>query len=89
MRVLVLAMMALIVPVSTARAERFDLDDIYRRIDGFVKSLTEPAPRERDLAKVPFAEIDPKMTVVPREPGTMRVIPPPGSPGGDPKTLPK
>lgn len=37
----------------------------------------------------PPAGLDPGMTVPPPDTGTMRVIPPPGTPGGDPNVQPK
>ena len=37
----------------------------------------------------PPSGVDPKMAAPPREGGAMPVIPPPGTPGGDPNTVPK
>jgi hypothetical protein len=37
----------------------------------------------------PPAGIDPEIQVKPPEGGTLKVIPPPGSPGGDPRVQPK
>jgi hypothetical protein len=37
----------------------------------------------------PPAGVDPKMAAPPRQGGATPVIPPPGTPGGDPNTIPK
>ena len=37
----------------------------------------------------PPSGVDPKMAAPPREGGAMPIIPPPGTPGGDPNTVPK
>ena len=37
----------------------------------------------------PPADIAPDMAIRPRDPGTTRIIPPPGSPGGNPDVQPK
>jgi hypothetical protein len=37
----------------------------------------------------PPADIAPDMAIRPRDPGTTRIIPPPGTPGGNPDVVPK
>ncbi len=37
----------------------------------------------------PSSGVDPDMRVAPPQGGTMKVLPPPGTPGGDQKTIPK
>jgi hypothetical protein len=90
MRTVLLAVVVLIFFGGCARAERFDLDDLYRRIESLARRLVGQGRPEHGMARVPHADIDPKMALgPPQEGGTMRIIPPPGSPGGDSRVQPK
>ncbi len=60
---------------------------------------TQPAPKDNSSEKLdksdgvikPGGNVDPKMQVPPPDPGptSTPVIPPPGTPGGDPNVVPK
>jgi hypothetical protein len=60
---------------------------------------TQPAPKDNPSEKLdksggvikPSGNIDPKMQVAPPDPGptSTPVIPPPGTPGGNPNVVPK
>jgi len=50
-------------------------------------TLSDKLSRQQGTLKPPA--IDPGMQVQPRTQGTMPVIPPPATPGGDPKVVPK
>jgi hypothetical protein len=95
---------ALIVPASAdwlnPRAALADATEDLRRAQSLYKSLGDQSEQHQsttqrhaatgDVIHPPDADIDPKMTVVPpHRHGTMRVIPPPGSPGGDRNITPK
>jgi len=57
---------------------------------GASETPSEQLDRSRGVIK-PRNDVDPKMQVRPPDPGptSTPVIPPPGSPGGDPKVVPK
>jgi hypothetical protein len=74
---------ALIALPLTARADGFDFRDFYAKAKSFAEALVVPEPPQRGEPRVPSAEIDPKMALVPREEGRMRIIAPPGTAGGD------
>ena len=52
------------------------------------KSLSDQLAASRGVI-CPPAGVDPQMQKAPPEGGTMKVIPPPGSPGGNPGVQPK
>lgn len=71
--------------VTTGSAPKLDRDG--NRVD-------PGAPLGDKLARsdgiiCPPEGVDPEMQVQPKEGGELRVIPPPGSPGGDPRAQPK
>lgn len=88
-KVLLLAAALSLLPLAAAGADEFDFHDWYRKAKGLAESLAAPAPPRRGEASVPAAEIDPKMALLPRGEGRMRVIAPPGTPGGDQKLDPR
>jgi hypothetical protein len=88
-KALLIAMALSFVSVGSARADGFDLNDLYSRAKSFAEALLPTAAPRHDMAKVPAAEIDPKMALLPRGEGRMRVIAPPGTPGGNPKLEPR
>jgi hypothetical protein len=54
------------------------------------EDANKPLPKPKDGVIRPPANVDPEMTVKPPDNNTtMPVIPPPGSPGGDPSVKPK
>ena len=87
-KALLIASALLLLPVA-ARADGLDWRDWYRKLENFTESLIAPAPPRQDGARVPAAGIDPKMALIPRGDGRMRVIAPPGTDGGDPKVDPR
>lgn len=52
------------------------------------ESLSDRLQRDGGVIRPP-GNIAPDNTIVPNDPGRMRVIPPPGSPQGDPQVQPK
>jgi hypothetical protein len=52
------------------------------------KTLTDQLAQSKGVI-CPPAGVDPEMRQAPPEGGTLRVIPPPGSPGGNPGVQPK
>jgi len=78
-----------LVPLAAARADGFDLRELYGRVKSLAESTIGPAAARRGDVQVPAAEIDPKMALLPRENGRLRIIAPPGSPGGDQKLDPR
>ena len=74
-----IAVAILVGPVAGARAESFDLRDIYRRTETLVQSLLGD-DRGREVIAPP-GNIDPRMAFEPPRPtGTMRIIRPPERP---------
>jgi len=63
-------------------------DNKLQSADSTGKSLSEQLARS-DGVICPPAGVDPAITVPTPEGGRMPVIPPPGSPGGDPNLRPK
>src|SRR3954466_10923349 len=59
---------------------------VGRPSDG--KPLSDQLPQSRGVI-CPPAGVDPEMRQPPPQGGTLKVIPPPGSPGGDPRVQPK
>ncbi|HVC51403.1 MAG TPA: hypothetical protein VND87_05230 [Stellaceae bacterium] len=95
---------ALVVPASAdwlnPRAALADATEDLRRAQSLYQSLRDKTEQHQsttkrqadtgDVIHPPDADIDPKMMVVPPHPhGTMRVIPPFRSPGGDRNITPK
>ena len=78
-----------LVPLAAARADGFDLHEFYGRVKSFAEAAIGPATPRRGDVQVPAAEIDPKMALLPRGNGRLRIIAPPGSPGGDQKLDPR
>jgi hypothetical protein len=71
-----IAVAILAAPVAGARADGFDLRDLYRRTEALVRSVVGPHSGPEVIA--PPGNIDPKMAFEPPRPaGTMRVIRPP------------
>jgi hypothetical protein len=70
-----LAVAILGVPIAGARADGFNLRDLYRRTEALVRSAVGQEP-SRDVI-VPPGDIDPKMAFAPpQQLGTMQVIRP-------------
>ena len=88
-RLLLIASALSLVPLAVTRADELDIQRWYEKAKEFAKSLVAPEPSGRGDAKVPAEGIDPKMAMMPRGEGRMRVIAPPGSPGGDPRLEPR
>jgi hypothetical protein len=88
-KALLIATALSLVSVAPAGADGFDLNDLYGRAKSFAEALLPTAAPQQPRAKVPAAEIDPEMALLPRGEGRMRVIAPPGSPGGNPKLDPR
>jgi len=97
-------LVALVVPASadwlSSRAVMADASDDLRRAQSLYRSLRDKTEQHQsttqrqadtgDVIHPPDADIDPKMMVVPpHQHGTMRVIPPPGSPGDERNITPK
>ena len=78
-----------LVPLTAVRADGFDIHHWYDKAKAFAQSLVVPEPSGRGEARVPEEGIDPKMALVPHQETRMRVIPPPGSPGGDRRFEPR
>ena len=91
MRIILLIAGALsLLPVAAPRADGFDIRDWYDKAKSVAESLAlETPPPHRGEAKVSAEAIDPKMALIPRNEGRMRVIPPPGSAGGDRRIEPR
>lgn len=87
-KVLLVATMLALLPPAVARADGLDFRELYGKAKSFAESLL-PAPPPKAMPKVPAAEIDPKMALVPRDEGRLRIIAPPGSPGGNQKLDPR
>lgn len=74
-----IAIAILAVPAAAARAEGFDLSDLYRRTEALARSVLGQG-QSREVI-VPPGNIDPRMAFEPpRAGGTMRVIRPPERP---------
>jgi hypothetical protein len=70
-----LAVAILAVPIAGARADGFDLRELYRSTEALVRSVVGQ-DRGREVIAPP-GDIDPKMAFAPPHPlGTMRVIRP-------------
>jgi hypothetical protein len=75
-----IAVAIFLTPVADARADGFDLGDLYRRTEALVQSLLAPGQDHRQVITPP-ANIDPKMALKPPSTaGTMRIIRPPERP---------
>lgn len=88
-KALLIASALSLVPLAAPRAGQFDFHDWYRKVKGLAESLVAPAPQRRAEAQVPAAGIDPKMALIPRDEGRLRIIAPPGAPGGDRRVDPR
>lgn len=67
--------------VTDARADSFDLGDLYRRTEALAQSLLGPGQDRGREVIAPPGNIDPKMAFEPPGgAGTMRVIRPPERP---------
>ena len=90
-KILLIAGALSLLPLAAPRADGFDIRDWYDKAKSVAESLAveTPAPPHRGEAKVPAETIDPKMALIPRNEGRMRVIPPPGSAGGDRRFEPR
>ena len=80
---------ALFLLTASAHADGFNVDRLYAKVKSFTESLLAPSPQPRGHATVPAPEIDPRMALVPHEEGRMRIIAPPGTPGGDHRVDPR
>ena len=70
-----LAVLVIAAPIAGARAEGFDLRDLYRHTEALVQSLIGQDSGREVIA--PPGNIDSKMAFAPRPPlGTMRIIRP-------------
>jgi hypothetical protein len=77
---------ALCLAPMAARADAFDFRDLYAKArSSFAESLVAPPRPRRDEARVPAAEIDPKMALIPRGEGRMRIIAPPDPLDSEPR----
>jgi hypothetical protein len=66
------------IPLASARADGFDVRDLYRRTQAMIESLADPGQGRGPEVIAPPGNIDPKMAFEPpRATGTMRVIRPP------------
>jgi hypothetical protein len=72
-----IAIAILAAPIAGARAESFEVQDIYRRTEALVQSLLGPGRNNDREVIAPPGDIDPKMAFEPRAAGTMRIIRPP------------
>jgi hypothetical protein len=76
-----IAVAILAIPVAGARADSFDVGDLYRRTEALAQSLLGPGPGRGREVIAPPGNIDPKMAFEPPGvAGTMRVIRPPERP---------
>jgi hypothetical protein len=81
-KALTLAAALVLLPGAAFCGEEFDFRDLYGKAKSLAESLVAPEQPSHRQAKVPAAEIDPKMALVPRDEGRMPIIAPPGA-GGD------
>ena len=73
-----IAVAILAIPVAGARADSFDVGDLYRRTEALAQSLLGPGQDRGREVIAPPGNIDPKMAFEPPDfSGTMRVIRPP------------
>lgn len=72
-----LAVAVIAAPIAGARADGFDLRDLYRRTQILARSLLGPGQDSSSAVIAPPGNIDPKMAFEPPRPaGTLRVIRP-------------
>lgn len=72
-----------LLPIIAPRADGFDIHQWYDKAKELAQSLNAATPPQHGNARVPAEGIDPKMALVPSGEARMRIIPPPGSTGGD------
>ena len=76
-----IAVAILAAPLASARAESFDVEDLYRRTRAMIEALIGPGQRGGGEVIAPPGNVDPKMAFEPPRPaGTMRIIRPPERP---------